>query len=159
MIDIIGVIAVVAIYALLVGVLFGFSGMDRRVKFVSIAAAVVWAAGIIALAAAGGFAPRAAGPIPAPILTFAGLLLLLLGAWLFLPGFRAGLLIVPLPALVGVNIARLGGVMFLILEAKGRLSAPFAPVAGWGDITVAALAIPLALMARESSRNAIWLSI
>ena len=49
--------------------------------------------------------------------------------------------------MAGVNVARLGGVFFLILTSEGRLSSPFGPAAGWGDITVGALAIPLAAMA------------
>jgi hypothetical protein len=49
-----------------------------------------------------------------------------------------------LPVLVGVNAARLGGVFFLLLYADGRLSAPFAPSAAFGDMITGALAIPLA---------------
>jgi hypothetical protein len=56
------------------------------------------------------------------------------------------LLSVPLPALVGLNVGRLGGVFFLLLYADGRLSAPFAPAAGVGDMVTGALAIPLAAM-------------
>ena len=99
------------------------------------------------MAALGGFAPGATGPVPAPGLAFVGLLALPFGGWFLLPRFRSALLSVPLPALVGLNAARLGGVFFLILAADGRLSAPFAPVAGAGDMLVAALAIPLAVMA------------
>ena len=87
---------------------------------------------IVAMAALGGFAPGAIGAVPAPVFAFAALLLLLLGSWFLLPRFRRALLALPLPALVGLNVARLGGVFFLILAADGRLSAPFAPVAGWG---------------------------
>jgi hypothetical protein len=51
---------------------------------------------------------------------------------------------VPLWLLVGVHTVRLLGVSFIILFAAGRLPAPFAPVAGWGDIFVGATAIPVA---------------
>jgi hypothetical protein len=40
----------------------------------------------------------------------------------------------------------IGGVLFLLLYADGRLSAPFAPVAGIGDIIVGALALLFATM-------------
>jgi hypothetical protein len=34
--------------------------------------------------------------------------------------------------------------MFLVLYAEGRLPAPFAPSAGWGDVFIGATALPLA---------------
>jgi uncharacterized membrane protein len=52
----------------------------------------------------------------------------------------------PLPALVGVHSVRVLGLSFVLLYAAKRLPAPFAPVAGWGDIVVGLLAIPLALL-------------
>jgi hypothetical protein len=53
-----------------------------------------------------------------------------------------------LPALIGVHSVRVLGLSFVLLYAAKRLPAPFAPVAGWGDIAVGLLAIPLALLAR-----------
>jgi hypothetical protein len=40
-----------------------------------------------------------------------------------------------------------------MLAADGRLSAPFAPSAGWGDIITGSLAIPLAVMAWRASER------
>ncbi len=147
MIDIVGAIAGTALFAVLVGVLIGLSPVSRSTKLAAGAAAAGWGGLIVALAALGRFAPGASGPIPAPGFAFAALLALLFGGWFVLPRFRSALLAVPLPALVGLNVGRLGGVFFLLLAAEGRLSAPFAPVAGGGDMLVAALAIPLAAMA------------
>lgn len=66
----------------------------------------------------------------------------------------------PLPALVGLNAERLGGIFFLLLYADGRVSAPFAPAAGLGDMTAGALAIPLAAMlALGLDTRQVWLSI
>jgi hypothetical protein len=48
---------------------------------------------------------------------------------------------------VGINTCRIGGVGFLILHNQGRLAAPFATSAGWGDIITGLAAIPLAFMA------------
>jgi hypothetical protein len=50
----------------------------------------------------------------------------------------------PLPALIAVHAIRLLGFLFLVLYANGRLPAPFAPSAGWGDVFVGATALPLA---------------
>jgi hypothetical protein len=67
---------------------------------------------------------------------------------------------VPLPLLVGVHTLRVLGVRFLILYAAGRLPAPFAPVAGWGDVFVGATAPAVAwLVSRRpaSSQSILWL--
>jgi hypothetical protein len=71
---------------------------------------------------------------------------------------------VPLWLLVGVHAIRLLGISFIILYATGRLPAPFAPVAGWGDIFVGATAVPVAWLAYQRSTNArailwIWIVI
>ena len=61
---------------------------------------------------------------------------------------------VPLWLLVGVHTVRLLGVSFIIFFAAGRLPAPFAPVAGWGDIFVGATAIPVAWLVYRRTVNA-----
>jgi len=100
------------------------------------------------------------GLIPTVSRGVAACLALLFGGWCVLPRFRSALLSVPLPALIGLHTARLGGVVFLLLAADGRLSAPFAPVAGMGDMLVAALAIPLAVRAAgRADEPPAWLSL
>lgn len=47
-----------------------------------------------------------------------------------------GFIRVPLWLLAGVHTVRLLGISFVVLYAANRLPAPFAPVAGWGDIFV-----------------------
>ena len=66
---------------------------------------------------------------------------------------RARLAAAPLPALIAAQGVRVLGVSFVLLHAAGRLPAPFAPVAGWGDILVGALALPVALMV---ARGTVW---
>jgi hypothetical protein len=51
---------------------------------------------------------------------------------------------VPLWLLVGVHVVHLLGISFIILYTGGRLPAPFASAAGWGDIFVGATALPVA---------------
>lgn len=57
---------------------------------------------------------------------------------------RQALREIPLAVLVGVHAIRILGILFLVLYAQGRLPAPFAPVAGWGDTITGLTAIPLA---------------
>jgi hypothetical protein len=146
MLDMIGAIFATALYAIVVGVLIGLSPMQAATRFAAFAAAAAWLGMIVAVAVLGGLAPGVLGPIPVNLLPFAGLLTLLFGGWFLVPQFRSALLSLPLPALVGLNAGRLGGVFFLLLYADGRLSAPFAPSAGIGDMITGALAIPLAAM-------------
>jgi uncharacterized membrane protein YhdT len=67
---------------------------------------------------------------------------------------REGFRRMPLWLLVGVHTVRLLGISFVILYAVGRLPAPFAPVAGWGDIFVGATALPMAWLAYRRPANA-----
>jgi hypothetical protein len=144
MLDIIAAIFATAAYATVIGALIGLSPVGAGMRLAALTAAAAWLAIIVAVAALGGLAPGVLGPVPANLLPFAGLLILLFGGWFLVPQLRSALLAVPLPVLVGVNAARLGGVFFLLLYADGRLSAPFAPAAGVGDMITGALAIPIA---------------
>ena len=60
----------------------------------------------------------------------------------------------PLPALIALHAIRLVGVLFVLLYAAKRLPAPFAPVAGWGDIAVGVTALPIALWAAREPDTA-----
>lgn len=144
MLDIVAAIFAGSAYATVVGVLVGLSPAGKGAKLAAYSAAAAWLATVVAIAAAGGLAPGTFGPVPTGLLPFTALLLFLLAGWSFFPQFRDALRAVPLPALVGVNAVRLGGVLFLLLQADGRLSAPFAPSAGLGDIITGALAMLLA---------------
>jgi hypothetical protein len=160
MLDIMGAIFATALYATVVGVLIGLSPAHAVTRLATFAAAAAWLGLIAAVAALGGLAPGALGPIPGNLLPFSGLLALLFGGWFLAPQFRLALLSVPLPALVALHAGRLGGVFFLLLYADGRLSAPFAPAAGVGDMVTGALAIPLAAMlALGFEMRRTWLGI
>lgn len=146
MLDVIGALALSAIFVIEVAVLVGFAHVAPRSRMIAYAIAAAWSVAIVTIAAIGGFAPGATGPFPAPLLPFAALVTGGLAAWLLWPEFRNALLSVPLAALIGVNAFRIAGILFLILYAHGRLSAPFALSAGWGDIITGLAAIPLAAM-------------
>jgi hypothetical protein len=67
---------------------------------------------------------------------------------------RQALNTIPLSLLIGVNVVRVLGVMFVLLYLGGRLPAPFAPAAGWGDIIVGVTAMPVAWLAHRRGRDA-----
>jgi len=157
MFDMIAAIYATADYALLVGVPVGLSRLSGARKFAAFAIAAVWVTIVVAVAALSGSAPGIAGPVPVPTIAFAFFLVLLFGSWFVVPRFQNAALSVPLSALIAVNAARIEGVFFLMLTRQGRLSAPFGTAAGWGDITVGALAIPLALMGQTgAARHPTW---
>jgi len=67
---------------------------------------------------------------------------------------------VPLWLLVGLHTVRVLGISFIVLYAAGRLPAPFAPVAGWGDIFIGATAPLVAWLAYRRTANAqgvVWI--
>jgi hypothetical protein len=159
MLDIIAAIFAASLYTTIVGVLVGLSPLSAVTKLAVFAVAAAWLGIVVTVAALGWLAPGALGPIPATLLPFTMLLALLFGSWSLVPKFRNAVLAIPLPALVGVHAGRLGGIVFLLLYADGRLSAPFAPSAGIGDIATAAFAIVLAAMlAPGYGVRRIWLA-
>src|SRR5688500_3679877 len=60
--------------------------------------------------------------------------------------WRSVLLGMPVAPLIAIHVIRiLPGLDFLLLHNAARLPAPFALAAGWGDIAVGLLALPVAL--------------
>jgi hypothetical protein len=102
-----------------------------------------WFALVLATGATGALSP-AGGGVPALGLAVILPVAALVSAYFALPSVRNAMTATPLPALIAVHAIRLLGVMFLVLYAKGRLPAPFAPSAGWGDVLIGATALPLA---------------
>ncbi len=160
MLDIIAGIYVGALCATVVGVLVGLSPLSTAAKLALCSAAGAWLAIIVAVAAFGWLTPGTFRPIPATLLPFTLLLALLFGSWFLVQAFRSAVLSLPLPALVGVHAGRLGGILFLLFHADGRLSAPFAPAAAVGDMATGAVAIALAAMlALGLSVGRTWLAV
>ncbi len=122
-----------------------------------LAAHILWFAAIVALAGSGVLtwglelgAPLVALSIVVPIIVIVVLATLV-------PGSRRALSAIPLPALIGVHAIRIIGFLFLLLFAAGRLSAPFAPSAGWGDILAGATAVPVAWALASRGASVRWL--
>ena len=82
-----------------------------------------------------------------PAFIWTPVLLIALASWRF-PALRRALDAIPLAALVGFHAIRavIGGA-FLIYAAQGLLTPRFALPAGYGDIAVGLLAIPIAVRA------------
>lgn len=161
MFDTLGTITLTTVFAVLVGTLVGNAAVGARNKMRLFGLAALWGVATVALAAGGAFAPTATGPVPAPLLAFGAATAVLIGLFAGSPGFREALLGLPLSVLVGLNVARVFGFFFLLLYATGRLSAPFAQSAGYGDVLVSGFAAVLAIRLatrgdRATTMVAIW---
>jgi hypothetical protein len=103
-----------------------------------------WFALVLAIGATGALSPGDGAGVPGLGLSVALPVAALVGAFLAFRPIRDAMLAIPLPALVAVNAIRILGVIFVVLFAAGKLPAPFAPSAGWGDIFVGVTALPVA---------------
>jgi hypothetical protein len=92
-----------------------------------------------------------------PALPFAVFLPIIAGLWLI---FRSRIMAqiidaTPLSWLVGIQVYRVEGVVFLILLGTGQLPREFALPAGSGDVLVGLLALPVAWIVRSGSKRAL----
>src|SRR5262245_61152151 len=76
------------------------------------------------LAAAGALVFSPAQPVPLVGVLFAVPLIAAGALWFAAPTFRAALIAIPMPLLIGVNVMRVFGALFLLLAVEGRLSGP-----------------------------------
>ena len=150
MLDFVGTIVTAALMVFVVTALLVFMDISRGAKLTMAALLGLW----IGLAAAAGAAGWLTNPGPFPIMgIFVAAPLLaaaIAAAW---PAARQAMLSLPLPLMVGLNIGRVAGVLFLLLAAEGRLSGPFPYSAGWGDIIAGALALPILWLMQDNGRQ------
>jgi hypothetical protein len=126
-----------------VGFLSWAMAESARGRVVILVALGAWFAFMLAIGATGALSPGLGGP-PALGLTVVLPIVALVWAYFALPSVRITMAATPLPALIALHLIRVLGFMFLVLYAEGRLPAPFAPSAGWGDMLIGATALPLA---------------
>ena len=128
---------------------------DRAVAFrISAVSLVGWFLLALALGLAGTYK---AAPDRVPTIQYGIFIPFLIGAWLIWRSPAVGRIIdaVPQPWIVGVQLYRALGVIFLILYATDKMPGLFAWPAGIGDLTVGLLAPVIALAyARDAQRNA-----
>ena len=128
---------------------------DRAAAFrISTIILISWFLLALALGLAGAYK---AAPDRIPTIQYGIFIPFLIGAWLIWRSPAVGRLIdaVPQPWIVGVQLYRALGVIFLILYVTDRMPGLFAWPAGVGDVIVGLLAPVVALAyARDARRNA-----
>ena len=147
--DLLSTIELTASAALIIAVLAFTLAATRRGRIETAAVLAAWFAGVVFLGATRALDAGPPALAAAVILPVVALSL----AFFWFPSIKAAAMAMPLPALEAVNFARVLGLSFVLLYAAGRLPAPFAPIAGWGDIFVGVAALPVAwAMSRFGAR-------
>ena len=146
MLDIVGAIALSSIFVLLVGGVTVATPWSKRTKLWTAAGLLSWGALLVAVSATHVFEQASEPGVPTVAFGVAPPLIIGLLGWSLMPGLRRSLMQIPTSVLTALNIGRVLGVFFIILQYQGRLSAPFAPSAGWGDVATGLLAIPLSIL-------------
>jgi hypothetical protein len=116
-------------------------------NFRLIAILVAW---LLAAALFTGLGGVKAWPPPFPQVLLASLVALLLLAYGFVASFRKAVDALPTHQVVALHLSRFVGAYFLVLYADGQLPYAFAVLGGWGDISVASLALILLVLSRGS---------
>lgn len=148
MLDTLGTVLIGASMAVILTALLTTMPLRLSARLILAGAAGAWV-GVAAAIAGSGSLTR-----PAIVLALFATPLIASGLILrALPAARRAVDGIPLKVLEGLNIVRLGGVLFLFLAFAGRLSGPFPYVAGLGDVVTGALAVPL-LWAAANKRPA-----
>lgn len=150
MLDFLGTVATATLIVFVISSLLVFLDAARSTKLVLAIPLGLW----VGIAAAGSAAGWMAATGPFPIIGIFVVVPLVAAAFATAwPQARRALLSLPLPLIVGLNVGRVFAVLFLMLEAAGRLSGPFPYSAAWGDIITGVVAIPLLWLARDPARN------
>jgi hypothetical protein len=146
--DFVIAVGTTAAAAMIVAVLSLSIAAPRAAKIALAAVLTLWFVVTVTLAATGAVAPGGFGTTGVGLAVVLPIVIGVAFAWSS-TAFRSAVAGIPMSVLIGVNALRVLGVFFLILYAEGRLPAPFAPSAGWGDIIVGAAALPVAFFVAQ----------
>jgi hypothetical protein len=156
--DLVGALLLILISAVAIGVpAIWYSRAPGGLAL--LAAHILWFVAVVALAASGALTWRLELGAPVLALSIVIPIVVLIVVATLVPGARRALSSIPLPALIAVHAIRILGFLFLLLLAAGRVSAPFAPSAGWGDIAAGATAVPVAWALASRVPGARWLVV
>jgi hypothetical protein len=154
--DLLGLILLTAVSALAIGVPAIWYAREPGGTAL-LAAHILWFFVVVALAASGALAWGLKLGAPLLGLSIVTPIVVLVILATVVPATSRALASIPLPALIGVHAIRILGFLFLLLFATGRLSAPLAPSAGWGDIIAGAAAVPVAWALSARGASVRWL--
>lgn len=144
--DLIGAVVLTAISALVGGAYVYFLRWSFAQRMAMAVVGIVWFVLVVTFGATGAFdAVRGTGPAGVGVAVLIPLAMLTFGS-MRAGSMREAASAIPVPVLIGLHATRLLGVFFLLLYSDGRLPAPDAPVAGWGDVLIGLAALPVAYL-------------
>ena len=150
MLELIGTTVLTATIAVTLNAAIAMMPMSPLQKLMTVTIAGLWIGLAIALATTGIYAATAT-PVPVVGVMVVLPVIAVGGAALLSTRVRETLLALPVPLLLGLNALRiLPGAFILLLASQGKLTGPFPQSAGWGDIIVGVIAIPLMLAAARN---------
>jgi len=150
--DVIGAVELTMSGAILVATLSILAGHDiaHRLRYAAILTG--WFV-IVAILATTGVLGNGGVGAPGLGVTVAAPIALMCISMMYVPSLRLALDRADLSILAGVHVVRVLGVSFLILWSSHRLPAPFAPVAGGGDVLAGLAAAPVAWLVYRQARG------
>ncbi len=148
MLDIVGTIAVGSTAGTLFAALLGSQPIRQGARLAFGAGVGAWIALAVAITASGAINAS-------PLVLLAMFMLPLVAAALTATSAasRSVMTAIPVPLIIGLNVMRVLGVLFLFLAAAGRVSGPFPYSAGIGDIITGLFALPVARLAARNPRD------
>lgn len=149
MLDFIGTIGITTATVVTITALLSALPVPPRARLGVALLLGAWIGVAVALGANGSLAYND-GPIPLLGVLFAAPLAAAALLVVLVPAARAALLALPLPLLIGLNVWRVLGGLFVLLAIDGRLGGPFPQFAGWGDVITGVLALPVAWLAARA---------
>jgi hypothetical protein len=148
LLDLLSAIGLTASAAIVVGMLVFAHPRETALRARIAIGFAAWFALLVVLTAGGVFQPQlGTGTAGLGLAVLLPMVVITLGV-LRSPEYRRAVREIALPVLIAVHAVRILGLDFLLLDAAGRLPAPF-PVAGWGDIFIGLTALPMAWAARH----------
>ncbi|HSZ50737.1 MAG TPA: hypothetical protein VK801_04130 [Caulobacteraceae bacterium] len=148
MLDVVGIVFIGVTLAVLLTAIITSLPLSSSARLILAGAAGAWVSLAVGVVSGGGLSNllNLLVMFGTPLLVAAALALLS-------PAARRLAGAVPTPMLIGLNVFRVLGVLFVLLAAAGRLAGPFPYSAGWGDVVTGVLAVPAAWAATRETRR------
>ena len=142
--DLIGALGLTASAAVIAGGLAASRAISAEMGARLVAVLAAWFVIVVAAGASGVFTVERG--LGTPGIGFAVALPIVIAMVIAarVPTFAEAVRALPVELLIALQGVRVLGIFFVLLYAAGRLPAPFAPIAGWGDVIAGVSALPVA---------------
>ena len=148
MLDVVGIVLISVTLAVVLTAIVTSLPLSLSARLILAGAAGAWVSLVVGIVGAGGLSN-----LLNLLVLFGAPLLVATGVALLAPAARRLASEISTPVLIGLNVFRVLGILFVLLAAAGRLAGPFPYSAGWGDVVTGVLAVPAAWAAARETRR------